>query len=185
MSLFSTIAHPEAPRLRGISVREFGMALVALALGATLGFFISENRTASEASSQSATTAGDVSHEGFLRLNTTELAWMTPQITVVPAVGQNIRATHFEYANVGSYGGLVGTNGGRHEVGAAFAEMNIGSYENLSLPSPGLASFIRTNVEALDPLDRIWEETHAVDSHFITQNVEPTVERTQQPGGLR
>jgi hypothetical protein len=185
MSLFSTIAHPETPQLRGISLREIGMALVALALGATLGFFISENRTTSEQTSQSVTTAGDVSHEGFLRLNTTELAWMTPQITAAPAVAHTIRASHFEYANVGSYGGLVGTNGRLHEVGAAFAEMNIGSYENLSLPLPGLVSFIHTNVEAFEPLNQVWEEAHAVDSHFITQNVEPAVERTHQPSGPR
>jgi len=185
MSLFSTIAHPETPQLRGISLREIGMALVALALGATLGFFISENRTASDQTSQSAATTGDVSHEDFLRVNTTELAWMTPQITVAPVVAQTISAAHFEYANVGSYGGLVGTNGARHEVGAAFAEMNIGSYENLSLPLTGLVSFIHTNVEAFEPLNQIWEETHSVDSHFITRNVEPAVERTTQPSGPR
>ena len=185
MSLFTTIAHPKTPRLRRISAREIGMALVALVLGATLGFLISENRITSDQTSQAATTAGDVSHGNLLRLNTTALAWMTPQITVVPAVAPKVGATAFEYANIGSYTGLVDAYRGRHEVGAAFNEMNIGSYENLSSTFTGLASFIDTNVGSFEPLNQIWEETHAVDSHFITQNVESAGESTQQPSGPR
>jgi hypothetical protein len=185
MSLFSTIARPETPPLRGISPRGIGMAVVTLLLGAALGFVISENRTTSDQTSQSATIAAELSHGEFLQLNTTELAWMTPQIPVIPAVAPAVNAAPFEYANVGSYNGLVGVYGGRYEVDTAFEEMNIGSYENLSLPFTGLASFIDTNVGAFDPLNQIWEEAHTVDSDFITQNVEPAGEWNQQPSGPR
>ena len=185
MSLFSTIAHDEATQLRGISPRGIGMAVVTLAVGAVIGFVVSENRTTTDQASQPATATAGLAHGDFLRLNTTDLEFPTPMVPALPNTALAVKVDPFEYANVGSFDGLIGVYEESHRVDAAFEDTNVASYENLKPMAPGLASFINANVDSYDGLIRIWEENHTVAPGFVDMNVAPTQEWTQQPSGPR
>ena len=184
MSLFSTIAHEGIPSSRRITVRGIGMAVVTLALGAAIGLVVSENRTTTDQVSQPAAAAG-LAHGEFLRLNTTDLEYLTPMVPALSSTAVAGKVDPFQYANVGSFDGLIGVYEERHLVDAAFADMNVASYENLTPMVPGLASFIDANVGSYDGLSRIWEENHTVAPGFVDINVAPTPEWTQQPRGPR
>ncbi len=184
MSLFSTIAHEGIPSSRGITVRGIGMAVVTLALGAVIGFAVSENRTINDQVSQPA-AAASLAHGDFLRLNTTDLEYLTPMVPALPNTALAVKVDPFEYVNVGSFDGLIGVYETSHLVDAAFADMNVASYETLTPLVPGLASFIDVNVGSYDGLSRIWEENHTVAPGFVDINVTPTSEWTQRPSGPR
>ena len=185
MSLFSTIAHEGIPSSRRITVRGIGMAVVTLVLGAVIGFVVSENRTTTDQVSQPATATAGLAHGEFLRLNTTDLEYLTPMVPALPSTPVAGKVDPFQYVNVGSFDGLIGVYEERHLVDPAFADMNVSSYENLTPMVPGLASFIDANVGSYDGLSRIWEENHAVAPGFVDINVTPTSEWTQQPSGPR
>ena len=119
MSLFSTIAHDEAPTSKRITVRGIGMAVVTLVLGAAIGFVVSENRTTNDQVSQPAAAAG-LAHGEFLRLNTTDLEYLTPMVSALPSTAVAGRVDSFQYANIGSFDGLTGVYETRHLVDAAF-----------------------------------------------------------------
>ena len=183
MSQFSTIAHDEAPTSKRITVGGIGMAVVTLVLGAAIGFVVSENRTTNDQVSQPAAAAG-LAHGEFLRLNTTDLEYLAPMVPALPSISVG-KVDPFQYANIGSFDGLTGVYETRHLVDAAFTDMNVASYENLTPLVPGLAPFIDANVGSYDGLSRIWEENHTIAPGFVDINVAPTLERTQQPAGPR
>lgn len=126
MSLFSTIAHHDTPRLRSVSPRGLGLAVVALVLGAALGFVVSDNRTNPIEGSMTATpmTAVAQSHGDFLRLNTTDLGWMRPIVPAISTVASVARVDPFVYANVGSFADLIGIYEARYAVDSFFKEIN-------------------------------------------------------------
>ena len=185
MSLFSTITHDEATQFTGIPAGRIGMAVVTLALGAAIGFVVSENWTTTDQLSQPATATAGLVDGDFLRLNTIDLEYLTPMVPALLDRALVVKVDPFEYANVGSFAGLIGVFEKGHRVGAAFEEMNIGSYENLNPMVLGLASFIDFNVGSYDGLNRIWEDTHTVAPGFVEMNIAPTQEWSQQSSGPR
>lgn len=140
MSLFNTIAHHDTPRLGSVTPKGLGLVVVTLVLGAALGYVISENQPNITEASATATPAAVVaqSHGDFLRLNTTDLAWMTPTVVAaVPATNPAVMVDSFDFANVGSYDALNQIWANNHSVDARFLEMNLQPASGYTEPTSG------------------------------------------------
>ena len=125
MSLFSTIAHPDVPETRRLSLRGVGMVAAGVALGIAIGFFIADSRSA-DLSEQVA--AISTSSE-FFRLNTSEMPHWSPAAPAVVVPAQH--ADWFDNINTTAYDGLVPGEGTARagEPSETFLELNIGSLE--------------------------------------------------------
>lgn len=85
MSLFSTIAHDGPVPARGLPRRMWMMA-AALVLAATVGLVMADNTAAEPADTATATNAG-LSHDEFVRINTTALDALVPAAAAVESPG--------------------------------------------------------------------------------------------------
>lgn len=85
MSLFSTIAHDGPVPARGLPKRMWIIA-AALVLAATVGLVIANNTAAEPADTATATNAG-LSHDEFVRINTTALDALVPAAAAVESSG--------------------------------------------------------------------------------------------------
>jgi hypothetical protein len=81
MSLFSTIAHDGPVPARGLPKRMWMMA-AGLVLTATVGFVIVNNTAAEPLVTATATNAG-LSHDEFVRINTTALDALVPTAAAI------------------------------------------------------------------------------------------------------
>ncbi|MEA1902618.1 MAG: hypothetical protein U9N56_03740 [Actinomycetota bacterium] len=171
MSLFSTITHPEAPGLRGVSPRGIGTMVLVLAVGMGLGFVVSNIDTTAE--TDTAAVATGLSHAEFLRLNITDLEWMKPAVPAVPRIEPQPRVDRFIEANIDSYGWLNQIVAERHAVEPAFEAVNtnLGVYGPYDMDLANrLAPFIAVNIGSYGALIEGWEQAHEVDPGFIELN---------------
>jgi len=103
MSLFSTIAHEGPLPARGFSPKRIWMIAAGLALAAAVGLVI-VNDTAEEPSNPATAAANRLSHDEFVRLNTTSLDGLVPAAAAVEAQGVVDR---FIYMNTAAFDGLA------------------------------------------------------------------------------
>lgn len=81
MSLFSSIAHLGTTKARGIPLKNLAAFALALALGAAIGAAVVDGGE-SDASEVSAAAATGLSHDEFIRLNTTDMDHLPPSASV-------------------------------------------------------------------------------------------------------
>lgn len=113
MSLFSTIAHDGPVPARGLPKRMWMMA-AGLLLTVTVGFVI-VNSTAAEPEDTATATNARLSHEEFIRINTTALDALAP---ATAAVKSEDLADPFIYINTTVLDGLAPA-AGAIETGSA------------------------------------------------------------------
>ena len=182
MSLFSTIAHPETPGLKGVSARGIGILALVLAAGMGLGYTVSNIDTT--AGTTPDVQVGGLDHGEFLRINTEAMEWMVPMVPVIPRLQTAPAVDPFLEWNVGSYAALNQI----WEVDTAFTKANtdlpvFGPHETAQAEQ--LQRFIDINVGAYNGLNQAW----TVNPGFVEINTTGLEYQTggysDQPGGPR
>ena len=124
MSHSSITAH-ETPQMRHVSRKWIEIAVAVVALGAAFVFVISQSDTAADQTDAPVAAATGLATEDFLRLNTTDLEYLSPAISDVPGTASAVAAeSHFMTMNVGSYDGLNSVHEARYAVDPHFKTIN-------------------------------------------------------------
>lgn len=181
MTLFSTIAHGEAPRIRGVSPRGLGAFALVLIVGMALGYALSAVEFGAE-STQTAVAGAD--HAAFLQVNTTDLEWLEPIIPEAAQTTGRLEVDPFIQANVSSYAALNEP----WNVDETFTKVNaelgmFGPYDAVEAAS--LRSFVAANVDSYDGLVQALEERYSVDSAFMVVNTEMPLTYVEPVSGPR
>lgn len=130
MSLFSTIAHPDAAQARGSSVRGVGLIAVGLVLGVAIGMVAAVSLEATNRPETVTATRGGPAHDEFIRLNTTDLEYLSPAVSG-EVVEAHPAVDSFLYWNITAFEGLAPASGEPDfgNVSDEFLEWNIYSLE--------------------------------------------------------
>lgn len=168
MTLFSTIAHGEAPRIREVSPRGLGAFALILIVGLALGYALS---TIDFGAESTRTQVATLDHAAFLEVNTADLDWLAPIIPEVASIRAEPEVDSFIWSNVGSYVALNEP----WNVDAPFTKVNtdlgvFGPYD--AVEAARLGPFMAANVASYDGLVQIQEERHVVDPAFAAVNTE-------------
>ncbi len=113
MSHIGTITHHRVPHIKGPWLQRIAMLAVGFALGAVAVLIVDSGGTevdpagpTAETATQQVANVTGMAHDDFVRLNTTDLDWMSPQ-TQTYVVTRPAAVDPFIHMNTTAYDGLV------------------------------------------------------------------------------
>lgn len=136
MSLFSTIAHPGAAETRRFSMKNVAVGAAAVVLGVVIGLAVAADRQTTSQAEAAQTAQVGLSHDAFVRLNTTDLEY--PSLAASASMAKPAVAVDpFLYWNTTALDALApaGSHGpGSDRVTERFWELNVTALEHPTAP---------------------------------------------------